>query len=1058
MSVQACKKEEAAGSIFDLRHSIRQIYDDLQRRQRSEQPPLAAAAHSSRTARLEDSAVLYGDALDASLDEVPPPPPVALPPVAQEAAPPTRRPPSADDSASITPPPQAPYPSASSGSLGLRPASAASQPSRLASPAALPPTRRPSPPLAAADPPGRSSFAAMFDTDDEAPGDAADQLSALPPPRATDADPSANWADGSQSLTVLRHAAVAPASPPTSPRAADDAPQCNQSLSDLSPARLRRSADDASAVAEVVAASPFAATERRLSRIEDFLHGDLASFSASVDAADVPAAAAATPPSSLHLPPDDTRERSLDDVIRDTAAPLVTPASPARSVYAAIDAATTAPAGLALSPTKPPPLSSALSPMPGGSAAPAARAAGLSVVSESLRADLLASAAGEDFLQYAQRAYLAMRDRAVEQADFGLDASLAASRAASRPATAAVEPPQRQPPVATTPAAPQPIAAAPATPAGAGAGAGAATPKTLQSVRSANHENFDEFFGGADAPAADRSADGDSEGDSDEGDEPVEVVHHATAAALDDLLDDLGIHTPGGRLSVSVASGASADRRPAGSPPTVQTTFDDDGGGGDVDGDDDEALGSEAPTPVVLPLQSGALAAAARPAAGDGTAAETSRPATARLSRPADAAPLVDGGLPPRPATTALVLMHTLLERMQRQRLELEQRHALAAQERNRRRLRLGQRALQQLQRDALDEEAALQRALDGQRWPPQQPTPRAVSPKPPVDRSESVAEALGWPSSSAAAVRRERPAPSPRPSRLPQPATQPPVAAPVVAPVSSAAPVPATELRTVAAAPSPTQLASATHKPPPVAWQVDLADGGDGAAAQRPRSRPRAWSANRSRPGAAAPAAEAAPPASPLPQAADHGAGADVSAALALRPRSQSAQRGRVGVAGGGKDASSSKLSNFVQTKNAITHVCLAGGHQEERRLEVLDLLDFYAQGRQSATLPLLQGDFLVAEDMRGRIAQFVLMFYKAKTLAFKGVYVLDPKSKQLVRVFGKGPARINSEGEVADLAKEFLKFETSSKSFKSLPVKSLTSTVDAIILEPPKARGPPL
>ncbi|RYG62223.1 hypothetical protein EON64_18080, partial [archaeon] len=49
------------------------------------------------------------------------------------------------------------------------------------------------------------------------------------------------------------------------------------------------------------------------------------------------------------------------------------------------------------------------------------------------------------------------------------------------------------------------------------------------------------------------------------------------------------------------------------------------------------------------------------------------------------------------------------------------------------------------------------------------------------------------------------------------------------------------------------------------------------------------------------------------------------------------------------------------------------------------------------------------------------------------------------LHRVYGKGPLSLSS-----DKVKEFLKFETSSKAFKPLPVKALTSTVDGVVLEP--------
>jgi hypothetical protein len=58
----------------------------------------------------------------------------------------------------------------------------------------------------------------------------------------------------------------------------------------------------------------------------------------------------------------------------------------------------------------------------------------------------------------------------------------------------------------------------------------------------------------------------------------------------------------------------------------------------------------------------------------------------------------------------------------------------------------------------------------------------------------------------------------------------------------------------------------------------------------------------------------------------------------------------------------------------------------------------------------------------------------------------------ENLFRIYGKGPAHIKeADGGI----REFLKFETSSKSFKNLPVKSVTSTVDGIILESIKPRA---
>ena len=80
--------------------------------------------------------------------------------------------------------------------------------------------------------------------------------------------------------------------------------------------------------------------------------------------------------------------------------------------------------------------------------------------------------------------------------------------------------------------------------------------------------------------------------------------------------------------------------------------------------------------------------------------------------------------------------------------------------------------------------------------------------------------------------------------------------------------------------------------------------------------------------------------------------------------------------------------------------------------------------------------------------------MFYKTKSLAFKGIYITD-SSNILMRVYGKGPNRVNEANNY--LVSEFLKYETSSKAFKSLPVKSISSAVDAIVLNP-LIKGPAL
>ena len=56
---------------------------------------------------------------------------------------------------------------------------------------------------------------------------------------------------------------------------------------------------------------------------------------------------------------------------------------------------------------------------------------------------------------------------------------------------------------------------------------------------------------------------------------------------------------------------------------------------------------------------------------------------------------------------------------------------------------------------------------------------------------------------------------------------------------------------------------------------------------------------------------------------------------------------------------------------------------------------------------------------------------------------------SGNIVRIYGRGP-KVLSESQV----EEFLKYETSSRSFKALPMKSLGGTADAVSLDPSKLK----
>eukprot|EP01039_Chlorochromonas_danica_P002764 gene2764-3017_t len=167
-------------------------------------------------------------------------------------------------------------------------------------------------------------------------------------------------------------------------------------------------------------------------------------------------------------------------------------------------------------------------------------------------------------------------------------------------------------------------------------------------------------------------------------------------------------------------------------------------------------------------------------------------------------------------------------------------------------------------------------------------------------------------------------------------------------------------------------------------------------------------------------------------------------SSTTSARPASRSALRG-------GEGSRNSKLTNAAQTKNALTHVCLAGSHSADRRREVLDLVDYYTSSASPPRSELRLGtDCVVHPEWQGRVWQFVCLFVQAQALAFRALYVLHPQQPLvLLRIYGRGPDTLQL-GEGGTNVKSFLKFETSSKAFKPLPVKTLSATVDAIVLEP--------
>jgi hypothetical protein len=52
-------------------------------------------------------------------------------------------------------------------------------------------------------------------------------------------------------------------------------------------------------------------------------------------------------------------------------------------------------------------------------------------------------------------------------------------------------------------------------------------------------------------------------------------------------------------------------------------------------------------------------------------------------------------------------------------------------------------------------------------------------------------------------------------------------------------------------------------------------------------------------------------------------------------------------------------------------------------------------------------------------------------------------------MKIYGRGP-KVLSEA----LIEEYYKYETSSKSFRKLPTRSLTSTTDAVAIDPSKVK----
>jgi len=137
------------------------------------------------------------------------------------------------------------------------------------------------------------------------------------------------------------------------------------------------------------------------------------------------------------------------------------------------------------------------------------------------------------------------------------------------------------------------------------------------------------------------------------------------------------------------------------------------------------------------------------------------------------------------------------------------------------------------------------------------------------------------------------------------------------------------------------------------------------------------------------------------------------------------------------GRQREKGKGTNHQQVRNALSYVCLAGSHFESVREEALAILD-----RLSAQ---------ASPD----ISQFIILLSNTDSLSFRGLYTYDnntlddPQGPYLRKIYGRCPKIIPLH-----IVNGFIKYETSSKSFKKLPTKSITTTTDAVSVDAQKLK----
>jgi len=120
---------------------------------------------------------------------------------------------------------------------------------------------------------------------------------------------------------------------------------------------------------------------------------------------------------------------------------------------------------------------------------------------------------------------------------------------------------------------------------------------------------------------------------------------------------------------------------------------------------------------------------------------------------------------------------------------------------------------------------------------------------------------------------------------------------------------------------------------------------------------------------------------------------------------------------------ASASRHSNKKIIRNAIAHVCLVAVVEHKKRDAVLGLLD----------------------SCGSETANFCILLVRDPNLRYRGLYSVDLVESRAQLLSGTGPKFVT-----VDMIREFLKYDSGTKSFRVLETRDFSSSVDGVVLHP--------